>query len=80
MKIEIAIDYGNDRIANAIAKALIPDDRSAPPHLKIRTWNEKGKLKSKIECKGKFETFIATVDDILSSIQAGEKAIEEFKK
>ncbi len=80
MKIRIVIDYGNEKLVDAIARALIPDDRGAPPHLRIRTWSEKGKLNSEVECKGRFETFIATVDDILSSIQAGEKAIEAIER
>ena len=80
MKARIVIDYGNEKKADAITGALIPDDRSAPPHLKIRTWSEKGRLNSEVECKGKFETFMATVDDILSSIQAGEKTIEMIER
>ncbi len=80
MKARIVIDYGNEKKASAVTRSLIPDDRTAPPHLKIITWSEKGKLNSEIECKGKFETFMATIDDILSSIQAGEKTLEVIEE
>ena len=76
MKIEIKINYNNEKIANSIAKALTPDDKLAPSHLKVRTWNKDGELNSIIECKDKFDTFISTIDDLLASIQAAEKNIE----
>jgi len=76
LKIEIKINYNNEKIANSIAKALTPDDKFAPSYLKVRTWNEDGELNSKIECKDRFDTFISTIDDLLASIQAAEKNIE----
>jgi hypothetical protein len=79
LKIKIEINYNNEKIANSIAKALLPDDKCAPPHLKIRTWNEGGKLNSRIECENRFDTFMSTINDLLASIQAAEKSIETIK-
>jgi hypothetical protein len=76
LKIEIKINYNNEKIANSIAKALTPDDKCAPPYLEVRTWNMNGELNSKIECKDRFDTFISTIDDLLASIQAAEKNIQ----
>ena len=75
----MTITYENNKIADSIVEALLPDDRSAPPSLKLRTWSKGKLLNSEIECKGKFETFISTVDDLLASIQVAEKNLEILK-
>jgi len=79
LKIRIIIDYKNEEIANSIVNALLPDDRNAPPTLKLKTWSKGTKLNSEIECKGRFETFMATIDDMLASIQVAEKNLEIIK-
>jgi hypothetical protein len=79
LKIRIIIVYENKEIANSIVKALLPDDRNAPPTLKLKTWSEGTKLNSEIECKGRFETFMSTIDDMLASIQVAEKNLEIIK-
>lgn len=76
MKIKISINYDSEKIAESIEKALIPDDKSAPAHLKVKTWHKSGRLNSEIECKGSFETFMSTIDDLIASIQVAEKNIE----
>lgn len=80
METKITLKYGNTREAEAIAKAVSPDNFKVPPGLSITTTNEENRVVTHIECKKKMPTFIATVDDLLFCITTAEKILQTAKK
>lgn len=78
MKAEIKIFYKNENHAEAIAKALQPDNFSTPPKIKVKTINVKNIVVSKVECKKKIESFIETIDDLLRCLQVAENILKNF--
>lgn len=75
MKAEITIEYGSPKQAEAIARALSPDNVKVPPGLTVVSKAEGKMLIATIECRS-LKTLIATIDDLLSCVQAAEKALQ----
>lgn len=46
----------------------------------IRTWSEKQRVVTRIECRKGFPTFIATIDDLLFSLTNAEKTVQTTAK
>jgi len=78
MKAEIKIFYKNKNYAKAIAKAVQPDNLSTPLKIKVNTINAGNIVFSKVKCKGKIESFIETIDDLLRCIQAAENTLKKL--
>ena len=76
----IVLSYKNDREAEAVAKAVLPDNVKLPQGLLIKTRREGSKVLTSIRCKTKFETFMATIDDLLSCVSIAEKAFSVAKE
>jgi hypothetical protein len=72
---EIVIHYENSSIAKAVAIALSPDNLTTPTGLTARTMRKQRKVITEIKCKGKIDTFIATIDDLLSSASIAENTL-----
>lgn len=82
MEAEIRLSYKNEREAEAVAKAVSPDNVEVPPGLFVKTVRKGFKVFTTIECQTKLQTFIATLDDLLSCVSVAEKAFsvaKEFK-
>ena len=77
---EIILDYDKAEIAEAVAKAVSPDNFKTPRGLSIKTTWRKEKVLTKIKCKRKLSTFIATIDDLLFCISTAEKTLRIAKK
>lgn len=78
---EIVLIYEDERKAEAIAKAISPDNASAPPYMSIETVGLGRKVVTHIRCeKDKFATFVSTIDDLLSCVSVAEKVFLEVKK
>lgn len=80
MEAEIVLDYDDAQIAEAIANAVSPDNFKTPSDLSVKTTWKDGKVLTRIECRGKMATFIATIDDLLSCTATAEKALQTMKK
>jgi tRNA threonylcarbamoyladenosine modification (KEOPS) complex Pcc1 subunit len=80
LEAEIVIDYDDGKTAEAIAKAVSPDNFKTPKGLLVKTKWRKSKVLTKIECKTKLSTFIATIDDLLFYTSIAEKALQTTKK
>ncbi|MGQ9506242.1 MAG: KEOPS complex subunit Pcc1 [Candidatus Bathycorpusculaceae bacterium] len=80
LEAEITLEYEDEEIAKAIAKAVSPDNFKTPTGLSIKTFQEKNKVVTKIKCKRKLPTFIATIDDLLFCASTAEKTIQVTKK
>jgi len=80
LEAEIILDYEEAEIAEAIAKAVSPDNFKTPRGLSIKTtWKEK-KVLTEIKCEGKLSTFIATIDDLLFCVSTAEKTLRIAKE
>ena len=80
LEAEIILDYEEAEIAEAVAKAVSPDNFKTPRGLSIKTTWRKEKVLTKIKCKKKLSTFIATIDDLLFCISTAEKTLRIAKK
>lgn len=80
MEAEISICYKKKEEAKAVAKAVSPDNMKAPEGLFIRTTVQGIKVLTKIKCKKRFETFISTIDDLLSAVSVAEKSLAAVRK
>jgi tRNA threonylcarbamoyladenosine modification (KEOPS) complex Pcc1 subunit len=80
LEAEIILDYEKAEIAEAVAKAVSPDNFKTPRGLSIKTIWRKEKVLTKIKCKRKLSTFIATIDDLLFCISTAEKTLQIAKK
>ena len=82
MEAEITLSYKNEREAEAVAEAVSPDNVKVPAGLFVKTTRKGSEVFTTIECKTRLETFVATIDDLLSCVSVAEKAFsvaKEFK-
>lgn len=69
------LEYDEARMAEAVANAVSPDNFKTPVDLTVKTMLKEKKVLTRIVCKEKLPTFIATVDDLLSCVSTAEKAL-----
>jgi len=80
LEAEIIISYDNVKSAEAVAKAVSPDNFKVPPGLSVKTTREDKNIVTRIKCRRKFQTFIATIDDLLFAISLAEKTLKTARK
>ncbi|MEM3700618.1 MAG: KEOPS complex subunit Pcc1 [Candidatus Bathyarchaeia archaeon] len=80
LEAEITIEYEDEETAKAIARAVSPDNFKTPTGLAIKTFQEKNRVITRIACRRKLPTFIATIDDLLFCTSTAEKTIQMTKK
>lgn len=80
MEAEITLNYDDERLAQAVADAVSPDNFKTPEGLTVKTSWKGSTVFTKIECKKSFPTFIATIDDLLSCVSVAEKTVKISKK
>jgi hypothetical protein len=80
LQAKIQLSYPNEKTAEAIAKAVSPDNFKTPEGLKIGSTREKDRVITEVECNGKLATFTATIDDLLFSASTAEKTVNAVKK
>jgi tRNA threonylcarbamoyladenosine modification (KEOPS) complex Pcc1 subunit len=80
LEAEIILEYDDEKTAEAVAKAVSPDNLRTPRGLSIKTTRREKKVFTQIRCKGKLGTFIATIDDLLFCASTAEKTLETTKK
>ena len=80
MEAEIRLSYQNEREAEAVAKAVSPDNVEVPSGLHIETVRKGSEVHTKIECQTRLATLIATVDDLLACVSVAEKTFNVAKK
>ncbi|MDI6690386.1 MAG: KEOPS complex subunit Pcc1 [Candidatus Bathyarchaeota archaeon] len=80
LEAKIVLEYDDEETAEAIAKAVSPDNFKTPTGLSIETVKEKNKVTTRIKCRRKLPTFIATIDDLLFCTSTAEKTIQITKK
>ena len=80
MEAEIRLTYQNTREAEAVAKAVSPDNLEVPPGLQIETVRNGSDVLTTIECQTRLQTLIATLDDLLACVSVAEKTFDIAKK
>jgi hypothetical protein len=80
LEAEIRLSYGNEREAEAVAKAVSPDNVEVPLGLYIETVRNGSEVLTKVECQKRLQTLIATLDDLLACVSVAEKTFKVAKK
>ncbi len=80
MEAEIRLSYQNEREAEAVAKAVSPDNVEVPPGLYVKTVRNGFDVLTKVECQTRLQTLIATIDDLLACVSVAEKTFKVAKK
>ena len=80
MEAEIRLSYENEREAEAVAKAVSPDNVEVPSGLYVKTVRNGSEVHTKVECQTRLATLIATVDDLLACVSVAEKSFTVAKK
>ena len=75
MEARITLEYSDAKTAEAIASAVSPDNFKTPIGLSVKTVRRGSCVVTEIVTEGKMATFIATIDDLLSSASTAEKAL-----
>ena len=79
MEAEITLKYEDAKDAEAVAKAVSPDNFKASPSLPIETTSKENNVVTYIRCRRKIPTFIATIDDLLFCVSIAEKTLQTAK-
>jgi hypothetical protein len=80
LEAEIRLAYRNEREAEAVAKAVSPDNVEVPQGLSIETLRSGSNVFTRIECQTRLQTLIATLDDLLACVSVAEKTFNVAKK
>jgi hypothetical protein len=80
LQARIQLEYKDEKTAEAIGKAVSPDNFKTPAGLQVKTVREANKVITIIECDSKLATFTATIDDLLFSASTAENALRAVKK
>ena len=74
-KAEVPVEMETKRLSNAVAESISPDNQKVPEGLTVKTLAHGRRVISKVECNKSFETFLATLDDLLSCMQTAQKTL-----
>lgn len=68
------------RDAEAVARAVSPDNTEVPSGLVVETRRIGSKVFALVKCEKGLSTFIATIDDLLSCVSVAERAFSVAKE
>jgi hypothetical protein len=80
LEAEIRLSYQNEREAEAVAKAVSPDNVEVPSGLYVKTVRKGSEVLTNVECQTRLQTLIATIDDLLACVSVAEKTFNVAKK
>ncbi|MCS7120507.1 MAG: KEOPS complex subunit Pcc1 [Nitrososphaerota archaeon] len=83
MKVEakISLEYDDSRKAEAIFKAVSPDNLKTPKNISIKSSRRGNQVSVLITYEDEnLMTFLSTIDDLLSCVSVAEKALATLKK
>ncbi|RLI08970.1 hypothetical protein DRO42_05385 [Candidatus Bathyarchaeota archaeon] len=76
----IRIRYRDEETARAVERAVSPDNFQAPKGITLEAEAADGELRITVACSRGLGSLIATVDDLLSCVQAAERAISGVRR
>ncbi len=80
MQVKIELSYLSVREAEAVRQAVSPDNKKVPQGLFIETTKQGKEVLTNIACETTLETFIATLDDLLSAVSVAERAVSAARR
>jgi len=80
LEAEIRLSYKNEREAEAVTKAVSPDNVKVPSGLDVKTVRKGSEVHTIVDCKTRLQTLIATLDDLLACISVAEKTFKVAKQ
>lgn len=80
LEAEVTLEYDEAKVAEAVAKAISPDNFKTPKGLSIKTTRRARRVITQVSCCGKLPTFIATIDDLLFCASTAEQALQTARK
>jgi hypothetical protein len=80
LEAKITLEYADAKSAQAVARAVSPDNFKTPEGLTVKTCWENKKVVTEIVCEAKLATFTATIDDLLFSVSTAEKTLKVLEK
>lgn len=75
-KAEIIWYYEDEKIAEAIARAVDVDNLNLPKNLKVKTYWEDCNVITKVKYSGEIESLIVALDDLVFSIKIAEDSLK----
>ncbi len=79
LEAELVLVYEDEDEAQAVVKAVSPDNVKVPEGLTVETAKDGCRLLARVWCEKSLETFIATLDDLLACVSVAEKTFEAVK-
>ena len=79
LEAKIVLSYKTLREAEAVANAVSPDNVKVPEGLSVKTMRQGKIVLTNIECKSRLQTFVATIDDLLSAVSVAERTLSAVK-
>jgi len=79
LEAKVVLSYKTIREAEAVAKAVSPDNVKVPQGLFIKTTRRGRRVFTKIECETRLQTFVATIDDLLGAVSVAERTVFAVK-
>jgi tRNA threonylcarbamoyladenosine modification (KEOPS) complex Pcc1 subunit len=76
----ITLEYDDEEVAEAVARAVSPDNFKTPNDLAVVTSRNSKLVTTEIRTEGKMATFIATIDDLLFYVSVAEKALKAVRE
>jgi hypothetical protein len=78
-RVQITLPYRDPETAASIREATTPDNQETPPGITIESTLRDATLLITVTSTKGIPTLIATTDDLLSCIQAAERALQEIE-
>jgi tRNA threonylcarbamoyladenosine modification (KEOPS) complex Pcc1 subunit len=78
-RVQITLPYKDPETAASIQEATAPDNKETPPDITIHSTTKGTTLQITVIATTGMATLIATIDDLLSCIQAAEKTLQEIE-
>ncbi len=75
LEAKIVLSYKTLREAEAVANAVSPDNVKVPEGLSVKTMRRRKRVFTNIECESRLQTFVATIDDLLSAVSVAERSL-----
>jgi hypothetical protein len=79
LKAQILLDYSDETVARAVARAISPDNPRTLKGLLVNSMCKDGVVTTTIEVESKIPTLIATVDDLLFCVSVAEKTVDMMR-
>ncbi|MEM2123330.1 MAG: KEOPS complex subunit Pcc1 [Candidatus Bathyarchaeia archaeon] len=72
---EITLDLGDEKLAEALSKALEPDNKVAPEGLRVEAVNRGTMLRIEATARDKPESLQATLDDLILCLKTAYNSL-----